>query len=184
VARGKKIFKSPVSDTPALEEIQAVVDVDAEALPADLVDLTVASVSAEETEEVEAEAEVEEAEVEEADEEQIEAKRADDEPASFLGMYFRDMAELDVLRPEQEFETARKIEEQELELWRTILGFAPGASWIADAIEAAAGETLPDIATYRLAAEHSRKKVVHPRASAVRKGDPASLGEAADRRHR
>src|SRR4051812_3383947 len=32
-------------------------------------------------------------------------KRGEEEPASFLAMYFRDMAELDVLRPEQEFET-------------------------------------------------------------------------------
>ena len=53
-------------------------------------------------------------------------KRGDDEPASFLAMYFRDMAELDVLRPEQEFETARNIEEMELDLWRTVVGFAPG----------------------------------------------------------
>ena len=52
------------------------------------------------------------------------AKRGDDEPASFLAMYFRDMAELDVLRPEQEFETARKIEELEIDRWRTILAFA------------------------------------------------------------
>src|SRR5262245_31760635 len=41
----------------------------------------------------------------EADEEQEQAtterRRGEDEPASFLAMYFRDMAELDVLRPEQ-----------------------------------------------------------------------------------
>ena len=49
-------------------------------------------------------------------------KRGEEEPASFLAMYFRDMAELDVLRPEQEFETARKIEEMEIDLWRTLLG--------------------------------------------------------------
>ena len=42
-------------------------------------------------------------------------------------MYFRDMAELDVLRPEQEFETARHIEELELELWRILLGHPPAA---------------------------------------------------------
>jgi hypothetical protein len=33
-------------------------------------------------------------------------------------MYFRDMAELSVLKPEQEFETARHIEELELRPWR------------------------------------------------------------------
>src|SRR6188768_107497 len=40
----------------------------------------------------------------EAEEAVVERRRGDDEPASFLAMYFRDMAELDVLRPEQEFE--------------------------------------------------------------------------------
>ena len=71
----------------------------------------------------------EEEEEEAAPEVSVSAKkkvRGDEEPASFLAMYFRDMAELDVLRPEQEFETARNIEEMELQLWKTILGFAPG----------------------------------------------------------
>ena len=60
-------------------------------------------------------------------------------------MYFRDMAELDVLRPEQEFETARKIEEMELNLWRTILGFAPGADWILDVVEREVGKPLLEV---------------------------------------
>jgi RNA polymerase primary sigma factor len=85
-------------------------------------------------------------------------KRADDEPTSFLAMYFRDMAELDVLRPEQEFETARQIEEMELDLWRTLLGFAPGANWMADTIERAVEKALPEAKTYRAAAEKARKK--------------------------
>jgi RNA polymerase primary sigma factor len=85
-------------------------------------------------------------------------KRADDEPASFLAMYFRDMAELDVLRPEQEFETARKIEEMEIDLWRTILAFAPGAAWIMDTVERAVGKPLNDAKGYRAAAERARKK--------------------------
>ena len=74
------------------------------------------------------------AEEEEEEEEVIEGasvvadkrRKAEDEPASFLAMYFRDMAELDVLRPEQEFETARNIEQLELELWRAVLAFAAG----------------------------------------------------------
>jgi RNA polymerase primary sigma factor len=86
------------------------------------------------------------------------ARRAGDEPASFLGMYFRDMAELDVLRPEQEFETARNIEQMEIDLWRTILGFAPGASWIADTVDRAAEQPLGEMKTFNLLAERSRKK--------------------------
>jgi len=84
--------------------------------------------------------------------------RSDDEPASFLGMYFRDMAELDVLRPEQEFETARQIEAKETDLWKTILGFAPGATWMADTIEKSIGHALPEFKAFRSLAERSRTK--------------------------
>ncbi|HEV3031430.1 MAG TPA: sigma factor, partial [Polyangia bacterium] len=113
-----------------------------------------------------------ETESEDEDEEAIEEvaatttskrKRGEDEPASFLAMYFRDMAELDVLRPEQEFETARKIEELENDLWRTILAFAPGADWIMNRVEAVI-EKPPavEIKSYRAAAEGARKKASIP----------------------
>ena len=85
-------------------------------------------------------------------------RRGDDEPASFLGMYFRDMAELDVLRPEQEFETARQIEEMETDIWKTILGFAPGAAWMSDTIERAVGTPQPEMTSFQLVAERSRRK--------------------------
>ena len=119
-----------------------------------------------EVEEVDAEAEVEtdaDEETEEIDTELAagaagKKKRSEDEPASFLAMYFRDMAELDVLRPEQEFETARKIEEMELDLWRTLLGFASGADWIGDTIEKAVGKPMPEVKVYRSAAEKARHK--------------------------
>src|ERR1044071_9149867 len=68
------------------------------------------------------------------------------------------MAELDVLRPEQEFETARAIEEMELGLWKTFLGFAPGATWMADTVEKAVGSVVPEMKGYRLVAERARKK--------------------------
>src|SRR5262249_47515416 len=97
-------------------------------------------------------------EQEDGDERAAKRKRADDEPASFLAMYFRDMAELDVLRPEQEFEPARKIEEMEIDLWRPILGFAPGASWIMDVVDRAVGKALADGRPSRAAAERARRK--------------------------
>jgi RNA polymerase primary sigma factor len=84
--------------------------------------------------------------------------RADEEPASFLAMYFRDMAELDVLRPEQEFETARNIEEMELQLWKTILGFAPGTDWILDVVEREVGKPLLEAKAHRAAAARARHK--------------------------
>ena len=86
------------------------------------------------------------------------SKKTTDEPASYLGMYFRDMAELDVLRPEQEFETARQIEEMETDIWKTILGFASGATWIAGTVDRAVKQPLPEMKTFRAVAERSRKK--------------------------
>ncbi len=43
------------------------------------------------------------------------------ESTSFLAMYFREMATLDVLKPEQEFSAAREIEALEIALWEAIL---------------------------------------------------------------
>jgi RNA polymerase primary sigma factor len=40
-------------------------------------------------------------------------------------MYFKDMAELDVLRPEEEFTSAREIETLEIMLWEAVLSHAP-----------------------------------------------------------
>jgi RNA polymerase primary sigma factor len=89
---------------------------------------------------------------------QAKKRRAEDEPASFLAMYFRDMAELDVLRPEQEFETARNIEQLELDLWRTVLGFAPGTAWVLDVVEREVGKPLQEAKLLRAAAERARRK--------------------------
>jgi RNA polymerase primary sigma factor len=96
-------------------------------------------------------------------------KRGDDEPASFLAMYFRDMAELDVLRPEQEFETARNIEEMELGLWRTILGFVPGTDWVLDVVEREVGKPLVEAKIHRAAAERARGKSSIPARSRFEK---------------
>jgi RNA polymerase sigma factor (sigma-70 family) len=104
------------------------------------------------------EADDEEDEGEAAEEATVERKRGDDEPASFLAMYFRDMAELDVLRPEQEFETARNIEQMELDLWRTVVGFASGTGWILDVVERELGKPLPEAKLHRAAAERARRK--------------------------
>jgi len=106
----------------------------------------------------EADAEPDEDEVEEVEPRADRRSRGDDDPVSYLGMYFRDMAELEVLRPEQEFETARQIESMEIDIWKTVLGFAPGASWIADTVDRAVGQQLPELKAFRALAERSRKK--------------------------
>ncbi len=81
-----------------------------------------------------------------------------DEPQSFLAMYFRDMAELSVLKPEQEFETARHIEELELDLWQALLAYTAWASHLAITVETAMGRALPELKTYRMLSERVGRK--------------------------
>ena len=50
--------------------------------------------------------------------------------ATYLSMYFRDMAALDVLQPEQEFTSARELEALEIVLWEAVLAFAPAVEHI------------------------------------------------------
>src|SRR5690242_11735596 len=73
----------------------------------------------------------------EADEETTEAVEAKKRPDSgtYLSMYFRDMAALDVLRPEEEFTSAREIEALEIMLWEAVLGHAPAVEHVLAAIE-------------------------------------------------
>lgn len=102
----------------------------------------------------------EDVEIEAADETEAEegtstatsAEKAE-EPQSFLAMYFRDMAELSVLKPEQEFETARHIEELEIDLWQALFSYAPWASHLVTTVEAAMSGSLPDFKTYRALSE-------------------------------
>ena len=99
-------------------------------------------------------------------------------------MYFRDMAELDVLRPEQEFETARNIEQMELDLWRTVVGFAPGTGWILDIVERELGKPLPEAKLHRAVAERARAQVIDSGAQSLREDGGATCSEAAAARHR
>jgi RNA polymerase primary sigma factor len=61
------------------------------------------------------------------------ARRPDS--ATYLSMYFRDMAALDVLRPEEEFTSAREIEALEIMLWEAVLSYAPVVEHLLVAIE-------------------------------------------------
>ena len=58
------------------------------------------------------------------DDEPVE-KRESEEPSNFLAMYFKDMARLAVLRPQEEFESARKLESLEVALWARVLSYSP-----------------------------------------------------------
>ena len=76
----------------------------------------------------------------EADESRDEKpKRADG--GTYLSMYFKDMAVLDVLRPEEEFTSAREIETLEIMLWETVLSHAPVIDRVLDAVAIAIAPT-------------------------------------------
>ena len=68
--------------------------------------------------------------------EEGEAKaKARPDSGTYLSMYFRDMAALDVLRPEEEFTAAREIEALEIMLWEAVLGHAPAVEPVLAAVE-------------------------------------------------
>jgi len=71
--------------------------------------------------------------------EKVEKKPARPDSSTYLSMYFRDMAELDVLRPEEEFTSAREIEALEIMLWEHVLSYAPAQDRILEALA-----TVPD----------------------------------------
>jgi RNA polymerase primary sigma factor len=59
------------------------------------------------------------------DDEEPAEQRDAEEPSNFLAMYFKDMARLAVLRPQEEFESARKLEALEIALWARVLAYPP-----------------------------------------------------------
>ncbi|MEO6776721.1 MAG: sigma-70 family RNA polymerase sigma factor [Kofleriaceae bacterium] len=69
------------------------------------------------------------------------AQRPDN--GTYLSMYFRDMAVLDVLRPEEEFTSAREIEALEIMLWETVLSHAPVVARVLDAVATVPDYTMP-----------------------------------------
>jgi RNA polymerase primary sigma factor len=81
-------------------------------------------------------------------------KPARGDGGTYLSMYFRDMAVLDVLRPEEEFTSAREIEALEIMLWEAVLSYAPGVEHIMASVEVAMQQQLPaEAKTLRKAAE-------------------------------
>ncbi len=79
--------------------------------------------------------------------------------STYLSLYFRDMAQLDVLRPEAELAAAREIEALEIELWQILFGFAPATEMVI-ATYASVEPPPPEIpevrALRKLAADRSR----------------------------
>ncbi len=67
---------------------------------------------------------------------------------TYLSMYFRDMAQLGVLRPDAELASAQRIEALEIELWQVLLGFSPATALLLDAV-AAVEPPLGEVAELR-----------------------------------
>lgn len=63
-------------------------------------------------------------------------KTKDPGDPTYLSMYFRDMAQLGVLRPEAELAAAQRIEALEIELWQVLLSFAPAVDLLLAAVAA------------------------------------------------
>ncbi len=112
-----------------------------------------------------------ESEAMESDDPEVEAKPQRADGGTYLSMYFRDMAVLDVLRPEEEFTSAREIEALELMLWETVLSHPPVIERVLDALS-----TVPDYthpvevkAAARLADQKNQKSFARASARAARK---------------
>ena len=87
-----------------------------------------------------------------------EVERDAEEPSNFLGLYFKEMARLSVLRPEEEFESARKIEELEIRLWTLMLGYAPLTDYLLLSVERALENSMPEFKPLRKTAlDHVKK---------------------------
>ena len=111
-----------------------------------------------------------EPEVDLEEDEEVVEKPARPDGGTYLSMYFRDMAVLDVLRPEEEFTSAREIEALEIMLWEAVLAHPPAIERMLDAVADSARlrrcrsrrKTLR-----RLADEVATPKAIHARASAA-----------------
>ena len=83
--------------------------------------------------------------------------RAHDEPTNFLAMYFQEMAELDVLRPEEEFRQAREIETLEIALWDKIFAYPPLVDHVLKVIERTIENSLAEFRPLRKVLLDTRK---------------------------
>jgi RNA polymerase primary sigma factor len=95
-----------------------------------------------------------------AEDEEAPEKREAEEPSNFLAMYFRDMARLAVLRPQEEFDSARKIEALEIALWARILSFVPFIDHVLKVCERTLENSVVEFKTLRRHAPACARKRV------------------------
>ncbi len=84
-------------------------------------------------------------------------RRYEDEKGSFLGKYFRDMAALDVMPPEQEFRAARELEALEIAIWQALLSHAPTVEQLLGLVEALMDNSMSEFRTVKRLAAAARR---------------------------
>jgi len=96
--------------------------------------------------------------------------------SGYLTMYFRDMAALHVLRPEEELTTAKEIEAFEILLWTELLSFSPMIDAVLDALPAEATDgARAEVKALRKAAGTRSKTLVSRAAVKLREVDADRL---------
>jgi RNA polymerase primary sigma factor len=127
----------------------------AEAAPEEAAELDAAVIEGERDEAEEADpAEAEPAEAEPAEEK---TEAGTPEPSNFLAMYFKEMAELDVLRPEEEFRQAKDIETLEFDLWDRIFAYPPIVEHVLKVVERTLENSLVEFRPLRKALADAKK---------------------------
>jgi RNA polymerase primary sigma factor len=92
---------------------------------------------------------------------------ATSEPANFLAMYFKEMAELDVLRPEEEFRQAKDIETLEVDLWDRVFAYVPMVDHVLKVIERTMENSLTEFRPLRRLLAEYRKNTTRNAAEKI-----------------
>ena len=104
-------------------------------------------------------------------------KKGDEPPENFLALYFREMAGLSVLKPEEEFAAARNIESIELRLWDHLFSYPQLAGIFLTLVERGLDEPLPECDRLR-----KQSKLVRGKAGAAARKKYRELCEQTARR--
>ena len=147
---GGKVRLVRDEEAPSVDEAESVTETSGEAASDSVAELESAADEGDEEESADGEAET----VPEVSA----TRRRDDEPSNFLALYFREMARLSVLRPEEEFESAREIEQLEIELWARMLSFHALTDHLLKLVERTIENSLPEFRVLRRAVGDYRKR--------------------------
>lgn len=84
-------------------------------------------------------------------------RRYAEDSSNFLAKYFRDMSALDVMPPQQEFESARKLEALELAIWSVMLSYAGSVDYVVALIEMRLDNSANELKSLRRVASAARR---------------------------